>query len=54
MSAMKLVAIVRWLDTLWSLKIDGTTYDLTDGNIHNWPSLSINENHGCKDCCGLQ
>jgi hypothetical protein len=44
MSVVKLVAIVRWPDTLWSLKVDGTTYDPTDGKIHNWPSLSMDEN----------
>ncbi|OEL12831.1 Calcium-transporting ATPase 4, endoplasmic reticulum-type [Dichanthelium oligosanthes] len=44
MSAVKLVAIGRWPDTLRSFKVDGTTYDPTDGKIHDWPSLSMDEN----------
>ncbi|CAN6284691.1 unnamed protein product [Urochloa humidicola] len=44
MSAVKLVAIGRWPDTLRSFKVDGTTYDPTDGQIHDWPSLSMDEN----------
>ncbi|CAN6284688.1 unnamed protein product [Urochloa humidicola] len=44
MSAVKLVAIGRWPDTLRSFKVDGTTIDPTDGQIHDWPSLSMDEN----------
>ncbi|CAO2191892.1 unnamed protein product [Urochloa humidicola] len=44
MSAVKLVAIGRWPDTLRSFKVDGTTYDPTDGQIHDWLSLSMDEN----------
>jgi magnesium-transporting ATPase (P-type) len=44
MSAVKLVAIGRWPDTLRTFKVDGTTYDPTDGQIHDWPSLSMDEN----------
>jgi hypothetical protein len=41
---VKLVAIGRWPDTLRTFKVDGTTYDPTDGQIHDWPSLSMDEN----------
>ncbi|KAL6656658.1 hypothetical protein ACP70R_004438 [Stipagrostis hirtigluma subsp. patula] len=44
MSAVRLVAIGRWPGTLRSFKVDGTTYDPTDGKIHDWPSLSMDEN----------
>ncbi|TVU47493.1 hypothetical protein EJB05_07096 [Eragrostis curvula] len=44
MSAVRLVAIGRWPDTVRSFKVDGTTYDPTDGKIHDWPSLSMDEN----------
>nr|AAB58910.1 Ca2+-ATPase [Oryza sativa Indica Group] len=44
MSAVKLVAIGRWPDTLRSFKVDGTTYDPSDGKINEWPSLSMDEN----------
>jgi len=35
---------VRWPDIVWRLKVDGITYNPTDGEIHNWPSLSMDEN----------
>ncbi|XP_072996865.1 calcium-transporting ATPase 1, endoplasmic reticulum-type-like [Typha latifolia] len=44
MSAVKLVAIGRWHDTLRSFKVDGTTYDPHDGKIHDWPSDNMDEN----------
>jgi hypothetical protein len=44
MFVVKLVAIVRWPDTLWRSKVDGTTDDPTDGKIHSWPSLTLDEN----------
>ncbi|KAK1651034.1 hypothetical protein QYE76_068839 [Lolium multiflorum] len=44
MSAVRLVAVGRWPDTLRNFKVDGTTYDPSDGKIHDWPSLSMDEN----------
>lgn len=38
MSAVRLLAMGRWTDSLRSFKVDGTTYDPHDGKIHDWPS----------------
>ncbi|VAI06924.1 unnamed protein product [Triticum turgidum subsp. durum] len=44
MSAVRLVAIGRWPDTLRNFKVDGTTYDPSDGKIHDWPTLNMDDN----------
>ncbi|KAG1371632.1 calcium-transporting ATPase 4, endoplasmic reticulum-type [Cocos nucifera] len=44
MSAVKLLAMGRWTDTIRSFKVDGTTYDPHDGKIHDWPTGNMDEN----------
>ena len=44
MSAVKLVAIGRWMDSLRSFRVDGTTYNPQQGRIHDWPSGGMDEN----------
>ncbi|CAL9184618.1 calcium-transporting ATPase 1, endoplasmic reticulum-type-like [Musa acuminata AAA Group] len=44
MSAVRLVAMGRWTDTLRSYKVDGTTYDPHDGKIYDWPATSMDVN----------
>ncbi|VAI06922.1 unnamed protein product [Triticum turgidum subsp. durum] len=33
-----------WPDTLRNFKVDGTTYDPSDGKIHDWPTLNMDDN----------
>nr|XP_010937744.1 calcium-transporting ATPase 4, endoplasmic reticulum-type [Elaeis guineensis] len=44
MSAIKLLAMGRWTDTIRSFKVDGTTYDPHDGKIHDWPTGNMDAN----------
>ncbi|XP_065000461.1 calcium-transporting ATPase 1, endoplasmic reticulum-type-like [Musa acuminata AAA Group] len=44
MSVVRLVAMGRWMDTLRSYKVDGTTYDPHDGKIYDWPATSMDVN----------
>ncbi|XP_072960703.1 calcium-transporting ATPase 1, endoplasmic reticulum-type-like [Typha angustifolia] len=44
MSAVKLVAMGCWTDTVRSFKVDGTTYDPCDGKIHDWPRGNMDPN----------
>ncbi|KAG1339175.1 calcium-transporting ATPase 4, endoplasmic reticulum-type [Cocos nucifera] len=44
MSAVRLVAMGRWTDTIRSFKVDGTTYDPHDGKIHDWPTGKMDAN----------
>ncbi|XP_010920750.1 calcium-transporting ATPase 4, endoplasmic reticulum-type [Elaeis guineensis] len=44
MSAVRLVAMGRWTDTIRSFKVDGTTYDPYDGKIHDWPTGKMDAN----------
>ncbi|ONK67805.1 uncharacterized protein A4U43_C05F3960 [Asparagus officinalis] len=44
MSAVKLLAMGRWTDSLRSFKVDGTTYDPCDGKIHDWPGSNMDAN----------
>ncbi|XP_020086089.1 calcium-transporting ATPase 1, endoplasmic reticulum-type-like [Ananas comosus] len=44
MSAVRLVAMGRWTDTIRSFKVDGTTYDPHDGKIHDWPGSNMDAN----------
>ncbi|RWW85060.1 hypothetical protein BHE74_00006285 [Ensete ventricosum] len=44
MSAVRLVAMGRWADTLRTFKVDGTTYNPHDGIIHDWPTNNMDVN----------
>jgi P-type Ca2+ transporter type 2C len=44
MSAVNLVAIGRWPDTLREFKVEGTTYDPHDGKIHDFPVGNLDPN----------
>ncbi|CAL9178781.1 unnamed protein product [Musa hybrid cultivar] len=44
MSAVRLVAMGRWADTLRTFKVDGTTYNPHDGIIHDWPTSNMDAN----------
>jgi Ca2+-transporting ATPase len=44
MSAVKLVAIGRWPDTVREFKVVGTTYDPNDGNIDDFPVGNLDPN----------
>ncbi|KAJ6805916.1 calcium-transporting ATPase 1, endoplasmic reticulum-type-like [Iris pallida] len=44
MSAVRLVAIGRWMDSLRSFMVGGTTYDPRDGKIHDFPRGGMDEN----------
>ncbi|KAG9129598.1 hypothetical protein Leryth_014447 [Lithospermum erythrorhizon] len=44
MSVTKLVAMGKTKDTPRSFNVDGTTYDPTDGKIHNWHSGRMDPN----------
>ncbi|XP_038988991.1 calcium-transporting ATPase 1, endoplasmic reticulum-type-like [Phoenix dactylifera] len=44
MSAVRLLAMGRWTDTIRSFKVDGTTYDPHDGKIHDWPTGNMDAN----------
>ncbi|GAA0165282.1 primary active transporter [Lithospermum erythrorhizon] len=44
MSVTKLVAMGKTADSLQSFNVEGTTYDPTDGKIHNWPSGHMDPN----------
>lgn len=44
MSAVRLLAIGRWTDSLRSFKVEGTTYDPHDGKIHDWSSSNMDAN----------
>lgn len=44
MSAMKLVAIGRWPDTVREFKVEGTTYDPNDGKIDDFPAGNLDPN----------
>ncbi|KAK7284244.1 hypothetical protein RJT34_18986 [Clitoria ternatea] len=44
MAVTKLVAIGHNVDTLRAFKVDGTTYNPTDGQIENWPKGGLDAN----------
>ncbi|WOL01946.1 calcium-transporting ATPase 1, endoplasmic reticulum-type-like [Canna indica] len=44
MSAVRLVAIGRWTDTLRTFEVDGTTYNPGDGSIRDWPANNMDAN----------
>ena len=44
MSVVRLVATGRWTDSARRFKVEGTTYDPTDGHIHDWPRGSMDPN----------
>ncbi|XP_078160765.1 calcium-transporting ATPase 4, endoplasmic reticulum-type-like [Carex rostrata] len=44
MSAVKLVAIGRWPDTVREFKVEGTTYDPNDGKIDDFPAGNLDPN----------
>lgn len=44
MSVAKLVAMGRWTDSLRSFKVEGTTFDPSDGRIHDWPAGTMDPN----------
>ncbi|KAI3474045.1 hypothetical protein Pfo_028833 [Paulownia fortunei] len=44
MAVVKLVAVGDTSDTLRKYKVEGTTYNPFDGNIHDWPNVGMDAN----------